>query len=574
MSKTDAIYELIQDYKYKEALKLCNNKTLKTNNLALSLKAHCLAKLNKREEALELIDSLIGPNTDPSTLIDPDIVNVIEITYAYLTHHEGILKLCDAVVRTLKNNLVGPDANRRLIFLQEMSEKEFFAHLKLGNFEAMNKSSMAMYSQFKQIKYLYWAVSANMIRYKEATKGAAEDSPPLPPQINMLTMISERLSSKATTHELTTKDAVKPYPSCEEWKLYIDTLVSQSKYSEAISILENTVTTSDIEGNKKINDENDVVAAQGSLVQMLPIERDEMIAEFHSKNGDNESAESYYKKLITKYDLGKDQWDYYDKTLTTAKIAGGDFAARCLQLCDEMLQLEQDKLSFKLRAPRLLQIKIAASSGSGSGGDNNQLTSLIQSYVTIFYKKLCCFNDLKLYLHLVTETSQLIEFLQQMHTAPQTDPESDTYDDELRKFVISSQLLSYYNVEIDHPAIYATWTKSIRELKEGEQDIQRGDELIQLYAELKFNEAHSSGSSGGERIYKLIEVAAVLELAVEKSPYNYQFKLIALQVYDALASFGRGVELYNGLQVSERSECRNKDAQARLGTKSTSRTPL
>jgi len=212
----------------------------------------------------------------------------------------------------------------------------------------MNKTAMQMYTQFDNVKYLYWAVSANMIRYRDACGVIADNKPPVPPQVQMLTKISEKLAIKATNSELAAKDAVKPYPSCEDWKLLIDTLEAQNKYPEAISHLETTVTTSDNKNVKKINDENDVIAAQGSLVQMLPVERDEMIADFHYKNGDFSSAEGCWAGLIKNYQLGKEQWCYYEKMLESAKKVGGDFEERCRAVCEEMLKLEEGENAFKV----------------------------------------------------------------------------------------------------------------------------------------------------------------------------------------------------------------------------------
>ena len=58
MSGTDrklrAIYEAIDVHNFKAAIKLCDKKNLATNAVAQSLKAHALASLGKRQQALEI----------------------------------------------------------------------------------------------------------------------------------------------------------------------------------------------------------------------------------------------------------------------------------------------------------------------------------------------------------------------------------------------------------------------------------------------------------------------------------------------------------------------------------------
>ena len=62
---------------------------------------------------------------------------------------------------------------------------------------------------------------------------------------------------------------------------------------------------------------------------------------------------------------------------------------------------------------------------------------------------------------------------------------------DLRKYIISSQLLAYFG-EHSHNNVnelLKTWSSSLKELIPGEQDTQPGDELIQVAAERLFNEA-------------------------------------------------------------------------------------
>jgi len=182
--------------------------------------------------------------------------------------------------------------------------------------------------------------------------------------------------------------------------------------------------------------------------------------------------------------------------------------------------------------------------------DRRQLVELITSYVKTFFKKLCCFNDLKPFLPPVVNANDArIELVNNFTTMNNESAADPTDELQLRKFIISSQLLSYLEGTIEDEKLLQNWYASLRQLKEGEQDTQRGDELMQIYCERKFNVAMDHPADSSSRVSDLIKLAALVETCVEKSPFNYHFKLIGLQVYDKLAAFQRGVGLFNGLEV-------------------------
>ena len=119
----------------------------------------------------------------------------------------------------------------------------------------------------------------------------------------MLVQISEKLAHKATELDLTAKDEIKPYPSVQDWRLYLSALTTQSKFSEAITLLQTKVTTSD-KSITKIHDETSILAANGSLVQMRPTERDELIgerAERASLLDDKHSRDEVHKMATNGY---------------------------------------------------------------------------------------------------------------------------------------------------------------------------------------------------------------------------------------------------------------------------------
>ena len=127
---------------------------------------------------------------------------------------------------------------------------------------------------------------------------------------------------------------------------------------------------------------------------------------------------------------------------------------------------------------------------------------MIQGYVTLFFGKPCCFDDLKQYLSALlrseTHKSTFINWLVDMNDTPVT------FDDEkkLRRFIVSSQLLNYYGGPVKDDDLLLAWEKSLRD-QQGEQDVQRGDELVQLYAERKFNAAMMHEVDSTERVKKV-----------------------------------------------------------------------
>ena len=264
----------------------------------------------------------------------------------------------------------------------------------------------------------------------------------------MLPRLAESLMSRVVSREggdgNTT--ATEHPPSAEDWNLYLQALMEQEKFDDALEKLEAIQcasggnSSSSATAGRRIDDERDVTSHEGSLIQLAHREKLEKKAALCMKLQRFDEARDTYTDLIA---LLPDNWSYWTGFLRASVTAGeGDGVAGteantrlengillCRQTVKPCLSTDTDVSSPPLRGSHLLLVELAAIplrgidySDSQSNDeekidvshdtsnflslDPSQRESLLRElgksiidYGTIFAPRAsCCFYDLRKYI--------------------------------------------------------------------------------------------------------------------------------------------------------------------------------
>jgi len=202
----------------------------------------------------------------------------------------------------------------------------------------------------------------------------------------MLPRLAESLANKVVGQ--------RHLASVDDWKVYVQSLISQEKYTEAIdALLEyNPPSVSEREGT----DVPPYLTAKGKM---------ELLASLAVKAGDYERGVQWYQHLLKDF---TDDWSYGSSMLRCAYESEKE--KECSEILDE---LQNETSSEKpIRGPHLLAIEMVAlrlkklNEDQSTAADNecHKLQQKIIHYVAIFGgTAACCFSDIRPYLTLLLE---------------------------------------------------------------------------------------------------------------------------------------------------------------------------
>ena len=266
----------------------------------------------------------------------------------------------------------------------------------------------------------------------------------------MLPRLAESLMSRIVSREGGDDNmtAIEHPPSAEDWNLYLQALIEQEKFDDALEKLEviqcasGGDSSSSATAGRRIDDERDVMSHEGSLVQLAYREKLEKKASLCMKLQRFDEARDTYTDLIA---LLPDNWSYWTGLLRASITTGeGDDVAGteanthlesgillCRQTVKPYMSTDTDASSPPLRGPHLLLVELAAiplrgidySDGQSDdeetidvSHDTSNFLSLdpsrresllrelgksIIDYGTIFAPRAsCCFYDLRKYIDL------------------------------------------------------------------------------------------------------------------------------------------------------------------------------
>ncbi len=400
-------------------------------------------------------------------------------------------------------------------------------------------------------------------------------------------------------------------PSADDWRIYKECCDVQGKYNEMIEILSNVRCGTQKKG-RQIDDQNDLINHQGSLIQLSERERLEMMAQLNVKHDQFDVANKIYSEQLL--DLLPDQWSYWEELMKCSVRCYDQDHDVASKECSHILQqvlIKQDQLRSEgkasrvpIRAPHLFRIHIIAEGILHCSKKNvEELCKEIVSYGNIFASQIvCCFQDLRRYIELMVqngtscedgiivtkETNQLVNWAKSIRESNnplvaaeggsviESEGEKSERKAKLRAYIFSIKVileLWYHNIskcdssDVNKRSaldgIFMNALPSVDELvclwqnvlnlgsnpnEGGQKEILPGDDLILIATQILIHE--SKDLSNMQKEHTSFIAGALLEHAISKSPYNPYLKIAAINIYAENDATSVAWEMFQTLNVT------------------------
>jgi hypothetical protein len=442
--------------------------------------------------------------------------------------------------------------------------------------------SMNLVKHSGQGLYQSWCVCATLEHYyscKELlgiiSQDDEEDIEKLKKKITMLPRLVEMMAKKRVEND----NGGFP-PSADDWRLVIESLEIQGKYTDAVEVLQGIDLSK--ASTRKIDDENDIKHHVGSLIQLAEKERLEMMVKMYESSGDKSNAFDVYTNHLLK--LMPDQWDYWKGMLSCSSDLETSY-----KVIDSFCE-EHSQRKIPLRGPHLARIEILADqvrSGMDASATDQLAKSLIEFGSLFAPLVFCCFQDLRNYLDLLVQnscrngevSSQVKKVLEWTHTLRKSSfPIASGEENSISKQERSTKLREYiasikvsfgiwYQLRLQSESdqlVYKSMLNFIPSPSEmvrvwynsldlgsnpkagGQKECLLGDDLILLTVQLLSVSDSNTGLSTST-----IQSLSLLENGMEQSPYNPYLKIAALNVYSSVGTTMRAWEIFETMDVKQ-----------------------
>lgn len=411
---------------------------------------------------------------------------------------------------------------------------------------------------------------------------------------------------------LSTRMVSKPDGNVSEndWDVYLETLLVQGKKDEALKVLETIECTPMLmDGEDKsltgvlplIDDENTIETHVGSILPYTQRKKLERIASLSLEMSRHEQAEVCYRELLGCF---PDQWTYW-LGLVDACIAGEqDFEEgwnKCRSYAEEVIANDTQKHS--MRGPHLFLVELASlkvKNTNAPGEEMKQNLASLREEICKYGEKFaplasCSFADIRPYLCNLSKASRsedlgnpisddvklMLEWAKAMWTdnSQAVDDSSESEVElsnvvvrnrraKLRAFIFAIEFVYSLAAEFEGSTlqlleefaptkkqIALEWRSSLTYLPGvapkdgGQKEVLPGDELVLLLTQNLQKTALTEASDS--LATPLLEAAAILEEAMDYSPYNPHLKIAALGVYLQLGASHRALSIYQGMGVKQ-----------------------
>ncbi|CAH0481459.1 unnamed protein product [Peronospora belbahrii] len=555
------IYEAIDTRQYKTAMKLCLHKRIAHLDIVQVLKAHCLERTGRVEDALEICRRIQDKKPTDETLL-----HTMNLVFK--------LAQCEAeMLPTFEHACTVSEPPN-----EELFQSLFMTYVRHGAFLKQQQTAFKMFKAFGRIQYVCWAAGSMMLQVelgqiptrmlalaeKMMLKTLRDSSAEYDGQVVQLTVLIMQLQDN---HQ----GALEAF---DELVQRHDNMDEQMKKHVAIG------RAAEGEGA----DEEDI-----ELGPMQAIDRLALEATLAKNVANWTRCAVVHRKLLEEYNA--DDWTFLKDYI----------AARFNEMMDcttaELLLLENELMGFmnelqscpsneRIRGPALALIHISAEtlrrlkSGDAAVSQvETKLQELIVAYADRFYSKACCFTDLKQYFTLYLKDGTLVsapakanliqhfsKLSEQSADLLKNKPADDNVDERTRTVGqgnLSKRLLALKALRFmgyyENPDKFSVddLNHLVKELEEeyeatnwlnigsagGQREVQLTDDLLLLATHFLLDIYQRSS---GHREY-LERAAGLLEYGLEKSAYNFQMKLLLSRVYGYLgaaeAMLNRHVEL-------------------------------
>ncbi|KAI8048031.1 N-acetyltransferase B complex non catalytic subunit-domain-containing protein [Gilbertella persicaria] len=493
--KLRPLYEALDEGQNKIALQHCT-KLLKKNPdwpLVKALKALVLVRTGKEQEAFELCEQVkkVVP-TDEATL------QAVTMSLKELGKHAMIVELYENAANIQPKN-------------EEFANHWFMAMVRNNDYKGQQAAAVKLHRVFKQNKYLFWAIMSL------ALQGATN---------TLSYVLAERMMAKAL--EENRLDQV------EHMRLYLLILMDQKKNQEALKLLMET------ELGKTALKDPEVCQIKSELLREN--QRWEQVLEM-SAEALKENTDDWFHWLA--YFEAVDALKENDQVIQDAHT-----------LVANLQQVELNNKVLK-RGPFLAQLDLDHRLLKMGKQDESVALDHIVSYFERFGSKNCAFEDLHAYiLFLKSDNEKSKAFIERLEqTVQQVSDKSGQIRNvhkkaNIRKMERFLGLHLAKDVEVAM-LIVNDLVKLYQEalpLGEGleKTEVQYGDEFVILAAHILLDLYYQH-----QQFVFLLQATALLEVALVKSVYNFQIKLLLVRMYTMMGVYKRPFEIYRTMEIKQ-----------------------
>ncbi|KAJ0407116.1 hypothetical protein ATCC90586_005680 [Pythium insidiosum] len=539
------IYDAIDGRQYRAAIKLCGHKKVAHLDIVQVLKAHCLERTGRQDEALDIVRAVQRNRPTDETLLNT----------MYL-----VFRLCgceDEMVPTYEHACSATTPPN-----EELFASLFAAYARRGEFLKQQQTALKMSKAFGKLKYMCWAAQSMMLQVQHG--GAPPKMLALADKMLLKTMRDTRSDDGEALQLLVEilrrqdrhEDALQAF---DEFAPIMQASAAAAKEPPAPHYHDGhacshahgpTATGRAAEGEGAF--EEDIAPGPLQAIDRLTLE-----AELAAAVQQWERSAKVYETLLTSYNA--DDWTYL-RAFIDARLKQNDAAFdELLAFLEALAAKESNAL---LRGPWLAMVHVHSERVRRdplASAAEDALVRQMSAYVERFYSKTCCFSDLRQYLALVsdgavvssTTKTRVTQLFSDMAAEPllrQDSGDVKAARNQLNRRLLALKALRFLGA---YDAVAPSELEALVQTLVGEyeacswlnlgaqggqREVQHTDDLLLLAAHALLALAQRAGVGGARRATLLAETAALLEYGLAKSAYNFQMKLLLAQVYSLLAA--------------------------------------
>ncbi|RLN72505.1 hypothetical protein BBJ28_00004549 [Nothophytophthora sp. Chile5] len=556
------IYDAIDGRQYKAAIKLCAHKRVAHLDIVQVLKAHCLERTGRVDEALDICRRVqLKKPTDDTLLSTMNLVFKLSGC-----EHEMLPTFEHACATASPPN-------------EELFQSLFVAYARRGDFLKQQQTALKMFKAFGNVKYVCWAALSMMLQVEHGGTPAR------------MLALAEKMLLK-TLRDSGSDDG-------EALQLTVLMMQLQDKHADALQAFDefakpetDAVKPKEKKASKRSNSSSKSRAAEGDgaydedieLGPMQAIDRLSLETTLAKNVSNWTRSAAVNRKLLEEYNA--DDWTFL-KEYIAARLeeqpsrSDDELLTLGQELTDFLTELQSRTGNERIRGPALAVIhvnsellqRLSAAEASASTKKQREQTEakleeLVLAYMDRFYSKTCCFTDLKQYFALYLSGSssmsasakdKLLERVCRMsedsasslketpsdHEAEEKDRKEALGNLNRRLLALKTlRFLGYY--ENGEKFAVKDLEQVVKELEDeyeatswlnvgsagGQREVQHTDDLLLLAAHFLLDIYQRAS---GHREY-LERAAMLLEYGLEKSAYNFQMKLLLSRVYGYLGA--------------------------------------
>lgn len=255
---------------------------------------------------------------------------------------------------------------------EEFLSQLFMSYVRVGAYKKQQSAAMALYKTKPKTPYYFWAVMSVVLQAKTSGDERMSKTVILPLAERMIAKMEDKIDQE------------------QETRLYLMVLEMQSKYEEALQVLEGPL------GQK--------LEATTSFCDYVVSTK----LNYQKKLEHWDQVQALAKDILHKH---PDQWNVYLDLITSM------LRLEQVQEAADFIEAQKEKHS-KCRGPFLAQIELHSRllARRDIFARPEEMTDLLTNYFLIFGDKPCCGNDLKLYLPLL-EASEAERFFSETITS-------------------------------------------------------------------------------------------------------------------------------------------------------------